>query len=115
MALSKDGRWLYQYRTSDTRYQSVYYIATFDTERNAFLPERAVVPLCEAGDSIPLQEPLRVGLLCSRTQDIRLIEIAPNGSPRSEKRRRGFWSPMARSTEGIRASDPPAPTARASW
>jgi hypothetical protein len=80
MALSKDGRWLYQYRSSDTRDQSVYYIATFDTERNAFLPERAVVPLCEVGDLIPLPEPLRVGLMCSRTQDLRLIEIAPNGS-----------------------------------
>ena len=80
LALSKDGRWLYQYRSSDTRYQSVYYIATFDTERHAFLPERAVVPLCEAGELISLQEPLRVGLMCSRTQDLRLIEIAPNGS-----------------------------------
>lgn len=80
MALSKDDRYLFQYRTHDTRYQSTYYIATFDTRTMTFLPQTAPVPLCESATLIPTAEPLRVATLCARTQDIRLIDIAPNGS-----------------------------------
>src|SRR5688572_25999842 len=46
MALSSNGRWLYQAKMDNAPGNVTYYVDSFDTEQNRFLAHRTVTPLC---------------------------------------------------------------------
>lgn len=82
IALSDDGRLLFQMKQQihDSSYTE-YYIATLDLERNVFLPERAAIPMCFTGMMLPQPgHRLRLGVLCSRTEDLRLLTLSDTGA-----------------------------------
>jgi hypothetical protein len=81
MAVSADGRWLFQMkmRTSDTGYTS-YYVDTFDTATLKLLPETAPVPMCVSGLIVPSRlQRQQLSVVCSHTQDVRLLTLTEAG------------------------------------
>lgn len=65
MALSRDGRWLFRFKIHTVGEQRSYYVETFDTERLAVLPERALVPLCGSAMLIASAQRETVYVACS--------------------------------------------------
>lgn len=80
MALSKDGRWLFVYKTSKDG--AFCGLAVFDTKTNRFLPDTISLPMCEAALLIPSQ---RSGntlfVVCDGTNEVRTARLTPNGKP----------------------------------
>jgi DNA-binding beta-propeller fold protein YncE len=89
MALSKDGRWLFVYKTSTDG--TFCGLAVFDTTANRFLPDRIALPKCETPLLIPSQ---RSGntlfVVCEGTNDVRTARLTPNGKPVVNDIPRGF-------------------------
>ena len=88
IALSDDGRLLFQMKQQiHDSFYTEYYIATLDLERNVFLPERAAIPMCFTGMMLPQpNHRLRLGVLCSRTEDLRLLTFSDTGAVLNTKR-----------------------------
>ena len=80
MALSLDGRWLYMLKHIDAKNDDVYYIATFDTTRGQFLPERPLLPHCINGVLLPSPRPLDLKVMCTGLSDIRFLRLTKRGS-----------------------------------
>jgi hypothetical protein len=80
MALSRDGAWLFRYKT----YRSdetgpAYWVEVFDTARNVSLPGAPRLPLC--GEAIlltPLQRE-RLFVVCMDSQDLRIVTFTSDG------------------------------------
>lgn len=79
MALSRDGRWLFRFKIHTVGEQRSYYVETFDTERLAVLPERALVPLCGSAMLIASAQRETVYVACSVSQDVRVLTLTEQG------------------------------------
>lgn len=83
MAISPDGRWLY---VNQMRFVAPgadeYSVATFDTQRGRFLPERAPIPGCPSALLIPYARQGSLAVFCGApgaTQDARFLQPEQNG------------------------------------
>ena len=83
MSMSADGRWLYLLKmSSSTPGHSDYFVRTFDTVARAFLPTPSHVPMCVSGLLLPsVEDRHRLSVLCSHTQDVRLLTLSDTGAP----------------------------------
>lgn len=88
LALSFDGRWLFQLKMSISNDDfSAYYVETFDTVAGQFLPNTAPVPMCVAGLLIPWPESReKLGVLCSHTKDLRMLTLTATGGVATDER-----------------------------
>lgn len=80
MALSRDGAWLFRYKTwiSDVNGTSNW-LETFDIARNALLPGKAFLPLCGDATIVPSTERRTLFVVCSRSEDIRVVTLSDSG------------------------------------
>lgn len=79
MALSYDGKLLYVFKHRQE--DDAYYIATFDTVNNRFLPGKAMIHGCVTGRITPsLDNSLHITVTCSGTRDIRRLDLNENGN-----------------------------------
>jgi len=86
MALSRDGVWLFRYKSwrSDETGPS-YWIETFDTERNTMLPEKAPLPLCGEATLHPSAQRDLLFVVCPDSEDVRFLKLTNSGAA-AEKR-----------------------------
>jgi hypothetical protein len=73
MAMSPDGRWLFQFKMNNAPGNATYYVDTFDTERGAFLARNTPTPLCAWPTLLPSSESGRLTILCNETSDARFL------------------------------------------
>jgi Methylamine dehydrogenase heavy chain (MADH) len=80
MTISKDGRWLFVYKTSTEG--TFCGLAVFDTAANRFLPDTIALPKCEAALLIPSpRSGNTLFVVCEGTNDVRTARLTPNGKP----------------------------------
>jgi DNA-binding beta-propeller fold protein YncE len=77
MAMSPDGKWLYIFKYEIAT--DMYYIATFDTTREAFLAEPANLPECLNAVISPSSEGRQLAVLCTSSNDLRFVKIMEDG------------------------------------
>lgn len=80
LALSADGRWLYAYHHQETDEGDVFFVTTYDTQQGRFLPERALLPGCDAAIMLPLRKARELNVVCASTGDVRYLKLAESGS-----------------------------------
>jgi YVTN family beta-propeller protein len=100
MVFSPNGRWLYISKVHQTLEGDFFYIATFDTARGRFLPQRARLPGCGATLVPPGGQQLSV--ICSGTLDVRFLDVRKNGAAISVKSSVGIPpSRLSPSSKGV--------------
>ncbi|MCA1576336.1 MAG: hypothetical protein LC794_03100 [Acidobacteria bacterium] len=77
LVMSPDGKWLYVFKYEIPT--DLYYVATFDTTRETFLPEFAALPQCLNAVMSPSSEGKQLTVMCTSTDDLRFIKIAADG------------------------------------
>jgi DNA-binding beta-propeller fold protein YncE len=90
MALSRDGRWLFQYKMEldvDRDY-TTYYVDVFDTDVEVYVSGRAVVPLCGTAILVPGVAREEAAVLCAATADLRLLTLMDSGGTLDTRVRR---------------------------
>lgn len=85
MAVSPDGNWLYMFKHIDAKEEDVYYVATFDTKQDRFLPGKASLPNCITALLFPLPQRLRIDVLCTGSKDVRFLKLTRVGAASSSR------------------------------
>ncbi|HEY0100631.1 MAG TPA: amine dehydrogenase large subunit [Pyrinomonadaceae bacterium] len=80
MALSPDGKWLYIFKYEIQT--DLYYIATFDTAQERFLPEIAPLPECLNAIMSPSAEGRQLAVMCTSSDDLRFVKVMDDGKGR---------------------------------
>jgi DNA-binding beta-propeller fold protein YncE len=75
MVLSRDGAWLYLFKMLENRDGPTNYVEIFDTQRNAFLPNKVDVPECISATMIPSVRREGVYVICGDTRDVRFVSV----------------------------------------
>lgn len=77
MAMSPDGKWLYVFKYEIPT--DLYYVATFDTTQESFLPEVAALPECLNAMMSPSAEGRQLAVMCTSSDDLRFVKIMDDG------------------------------------
>ncbi len=77
MKMSPDGKWLYIFKYEIPT--DMYYIATFDTTREAFLEGSANLPECLNAVISPSSEGRQLAVMCTSSDDLRFVKIMEDG------------------------------------
>lgn len=77
MKMSPDGKSLYIFKYEIQT--DMYYIATFDTTREAFLEGQANLPECLNAVISPSSEGRQLAVMCTSSDDLRFVKIAEDG------------------------------------
>ena len=80
MVMAPDGKWLYVFKYDIST--DLYYIATFDTAREAFLPEVADLRECLNAIMLPSSEAKQLAVMCTSSDDLRFVDIREDGKGR---------------------------------
>jgi hypothetical protein len=79
MTFSADGRWLYIFKYNFR--EDLYFIAIFDTNAGAFLPESIPLPGCmNAIVSPSSSNKQQLSVMCTSTNDVRFFDISETGN-----------------------------------
>lgn len=85
MAVSDDGRWLYYTQVGNgSEGDRPFSVATVDTQSGTVLPESASVDQCGDAGLLPLPN-RTVAVVCTGTNDIRIVQVADSGAAASTK------------------------------
>jgi WD40 repeat protein len=83
MTMSTDGRLLYYAQVGNgSEGERSFSVGTFDTVREVMLPQSAEIDQCGDSDLFAL-EGRELAVLCSATNDLRVVELADDGSAAS--------------------------------
>lgn len=81
MTFSADGKWLYIFKYSFR--EDMYFIAVFDTNAAAFLPESIPLPGCMNAIVSPSNSnKQQLSVMCTSTNDVRFFDISETGNGR---------------------------------
>jgi len=75
MVLSRDGAWLYVFKMLESKDSFASYLETFDTQLNAFLPNRVDLPECTSATMVPSMVGEGVYIMCGGTRDVRFVSL----------------------------------------
>jgi DNA-binding beta-propeller fold protein YncE len=75
MVLSRDGAWLYVFKMLESQDRFTNYLETFDTQLNAFLPNKVDLPECVSATMVPSVVGEGVYVLCGGTRDVRFVSL----------------------------------------
>lgn len=79
MSFSADGKWLYIFKYNFR--EDLYFIAVFDTNAGAFLPETIPLPGCMNAIVSPFpSNKHQLSVMCTSTNDVRFFDISETGN-----------------------------------